>query len=86
MSDKEIVLTSGKFASIREPIMLDIMMTYHENPMVMMSFLVTRLAKLDGEPITALQFSSMSVQEAAPIMNVIGEYLKVLPGKEKGIA
>lgn len=80
----EIVLPSGRFATIRPPNVGDLSADYSVNPIQFVSNLAVRIVKIDGKPITAEEVAQMDMDEFTPLMNHISDFL--LAVSQRGIA
>jgi hypothetical protein len=75
MSDREIILPSGKFASIREIKWLDYVMAetlIQAYPHLHMgTILLVYCVKIDGEPVTYDQLTGMDIRDVLPLIGSI---------------
>lgn len=82
---KEIVLPSGRFASIRPITWWDKVICSNPSTDVLVTGIACRVVTIDGEPLTFAQAQEMHVAEANPIISSICEEL-IAGIKSKGIA
>ena len=76
----EVVLPSGKFASMRALIVDDVLFA---TSMTTVQFgvtllIITRVIQIDGLPVTMPQLLQMSMKELAPILRIVAEAVKEL--------
>lgn len=83
---KEVVLNSGRFASMRPMTWWDRVITAGADTVELrILFLAARVTTLDGEPTTVEQLGNMELAEAQPIYDaVVQEFLAA--SKSKGVA
>lgn len=83
---RQIVLTDGRFATIRPIAVKDIIGVYHANPMVMMIGLISRVVTIDDRPVTLAEISEDELSVWFPVLNVLNEELKAILAIGKGVA
>lgn len=84
----EIVLPSGRFASVRRIKWWDRVMCHSDskgNIDVYVMALAIRCVTIDGEPLSIEQAKDMDIEEANPLIEAICGQL-IAAGKSKGIA
>jgi len=82
---KELVLPSGRFATIRPITWIDRVVTRDDNPEAWIFRLALRIVLIDGAELTVDQASEMVIEEAQPIINVIAQQL-VVASKSNGVS
>jgi hypothetical protein len=83
---RQIVLTDGRFATIRPIAVKDIIVVYHANPMVMMIGLISRVVTIDDRPVTLAEISEDELSVWFPVLNVLNDELKAILAIGKGVA
>ena len=86
MSATEMVLPSGRFATIRDITVLDLIVAWDENPVAMQAKLAASITTIDGEKLTDHQWLLMDLDEFMPILVYVGEQLKEIITHGRGIA
>ena len=85
MSTREVVLPSGRFATIRPITWLDRAVSRDENPEFWIFRLALRVVEIDGAPLEFAEAAGMLIAEAQPIINVIAAELTVA-AKSNGVS
>lgn len=70
---REIVLPSGRYARMRPLTWMDLVTSYDSNPFAMLAKLALSTVEIDGENMTADDISGMGMEDASPIMAMIGD-------------
>ena len=86
MSAVELVLPSGRFATIRHATVVDLIAAWDDNPVAMQAKLAAQLTTIDGEKLTASQWLTMDLDEFMPVLVYVGEHLKAVLQHTKGVA
>lgn len=86
MSTAELVLPSGRFATIRHATVIDLIAAWDENPVAMQTKLAASLTLIDGEKLSAHQWATMDLDEFMPVLLYVGEHLREILQHTKGIA
>ena len=84
---KEVVLPSGRFASIRPITWFDRVVTYSasSNQELRVLLLACRVVTIDGEQLAMKQAEAMEIEEANPLIETV--YADLLrASKSKGVA
>lgn len=71
MNKREVVLPSGRFASIKAMTWGDVVVCYDQNAMAMSAKLASRMVSIDGQPVTLDQVMEMEACEYFPINEII---------------
>ena len=82
---KEVVLPSGRFATIRPITWFDRAVSRDDNPEFWIFRLALRVVQIDGNPLEFHQAAEMLIEEAQPIINVIANQLTVA-AKSNGVS
>lgn len=82
----EMVLPSGRFATIRTPTVGDLVNAYQPNSLLMMVILAHRTVKIDDKQLSLEDWLNMEAEEFFPVSKVMGEMLTKVLGNMKGIA
>lgn len=84
---KEVVLPDGRFAQVRTIPVQDMAVAFSGNAgLFAMAVLASRVATLDGLPITVIQVLGMNYRDAAPIFHLINKPLMDTYRTQEGIA
>ena len=79
----EVVLPSGRFAAMREPLVADLLAARTiPHPDIALAI---RTVQIDGEPLTMDQVLGMTAEEYMPIYNMIEAYAVKVGKFKKGI-
>jgi hypothetical protein len=68
---KEVVLPSGRFASVRPITLGDVTAAHAENPYLMLARLAPLTTKIDGSPLTPEMFLEMEMDDFFPIQELL---------------
>lgn len=83
---REVVLPSGRFASMATITWADLVVTHNQNAMLFVSALATRCVAIDGVPMTEADVMVMPASEFFPIAMMLGDETKGLNTLARGIA
>ena len=82
---KEVVLKSGRFAKLRKPVWLDMVMSYNPtNPLLITTAVIARCCTVDDKTLTVEQWCQMDIDEIHPILVLLGSYIQTAQNLGRG--
>ena len=84
---KELVLPSGRFArQVRRPNVLDLALSFHKSPILMLAVLAQRTVSIDDEMLPLETWLAMDAAEFFPLVEVLNREMNEMISHLKGIA